>query len=71
MKSCSLNDFMQEISPWLSKDYIRQAFLDEKGRFVLQFLDGTQNVYEIDDCNKSQVKGIVKDLTKKGVPFKE
>ena len=28
MKTCSLNDFMQEIGPWLDKDYIKEAHLD-------------------------------------------
>jgi hypothetical protein len=62
---------MQEITPWLSTEYIRIAFLDEKGNFVLQFLDGVQNVYQIEDCNEPQVKEILADLKKKGIPVKE
>ena len=71
MKTCSLNDFMAEINPWLDKDYIREAHLDDNGHFVLQFLDGTKNVYHIDDCNKDQVKGVLKNLKTKGIPVKE
>ena len=68
MKTCSLNDFMEEINPWLDKDYIREAHVDDKGHFVLRFRDGMKNVYYIDDCNEAQVKKVLKDLQKKGIP---
>ena len=42
MKTCSLNDFMQELKPWLDKDHIRKAEMDEKGHLVVHFLDGNQ-----------------------------
>ena len=67
MKTCSLNDFMTEINPWLDNDYIKEAHVDDKGHFVLQFRDGTKNVYYIDDCNEAQVKGVLNDLQKKGI----
>ena len=62
---------MEEIKPWLDKDYIKAAFIDNKGHFVLQFLDGMQNVYMIDDCNESQVREVLKDLEGKGITIKE
>ena len=71
MKTCSLNDFMQEIGPWLDKDYIKEAHLDDKGHFVLVFVDGMKNVYYIDDCNEAQVKGVLKDLKSKGIAVTE
>ena len=71
MKKCSLNDFMTEINPWLDQDYIREAHVDEKDHFVLQFLDGTKNVYYIDDCNAEQIKAVLKDLKSKGISVKE
>ena len=71
MKTCSLNDFMEEIKPWLDTDHIREAHIDDNGHFVLQFLDGMKNVYHIDDCNREQVKGVLKDLKTKGIPVKE
>ena len=71
MKTCSLNDFMEEIKPWLDTDHIREAHLDDKGHFILQFLDGMKNVYHIDDCNKEQIKGVLKDLKSRGIPVKE
>ena len=62
MKTCSLNDFMAEINPWLDKDYIKEAHLDDKGHFILQFRDGMKNVYHIDDCNGAQIKKVLNDL---------
>ena len=66
-----MNDFMEEIKPWLDTDHVREAHLDDKGHFVLSFLDGMKNVYHIDDCNEAQVKNILKDLKSKGIPVKE
>ena len=71
MKKCTLNDFMEEIKPWLDTDHIREAHLDEKGRFILHFLDGMKNVYHIDDCNEAQIKGVLKDLKNKGITVKD
>lgn len=68
MKSCSLNDFMQELKPWLDKDHIKEAFIDNKGHLALLFRDGMKNVYAIDDCDKAQVEAILRDLREKGIP---
>jgi hypothetical protein len=71
MKTCSLNDFMAEINPWLDKDYIKEAHLDDKGHFILQFRDGMKNVYHIDDCNEAQIRKVLSDLKKKGIQVTE
>ena len=71
MKTCSLNDFMAEIKPWLDKDHIRGAHLDDKGHFVLHFNDGMKNVYHIDDCNETQIKKIMADLKSQGIAVTE
>jgi hypothetical protein len=71
VKTCSLNDFMEEIKPWLDKDHIKEAHLDDKGHFVLSFNDGMKNVYHIDDCNEAQIKQILKDLKGKGIAVTE
>jgi hypothetical protein len=71
VKTCSLNDFMEEIKPWLDKDHIRGANLDDKGHFVLHFRDGMKNVYHIDDCNEAQIKKVLNDLKNKGIPVTE
>lgn len=68
MKTCNLSDFMQALNPWLDDDYIRKAYLDDNGHFVLLFMDGVKNVYNIEDCETSQLKAILEDLAKKGVP---
>lgn len=67
MKTCSLNDFIAEMKPWLDKDHIRKAEIDQQGHFILHFLDGVKNVYEIDDCNGEQINKILNDLKAKGI----
>ena len=67
MKTCKLSDFMKALNPWLDDDYIRKAYVDENGHFVLLFMDGVKNVYNIEDCEKSQLKTILEDLQNKGV----
>ncbi len=67
MKSCSLNDFMQELKHWLDSDHIKEAFIDDKGHLALLFRDGMKNVYDIDDCNKTQIEAVLQDLKDKGI----
>ena len=67
MKTCSLNDFMAELKPWLDRDHVRRAELDDKGHFVVHFMDGMKNVYHIDDCNEHQVKAVLKDMKARGI----
>ena len=67
MKQCSLHTFMAEMRPWLDKDYIHMAHVDEKGHFTLHFLDGTKNVYHIDDCNREQISEVLQQLQEKGI----
>lgn len=60
-------DFMEEMKPWLDKDYIHSAYLEQGNRFVLQFLDGTRNVYSIDDCKKEQIDTLLQNFAEKGI----
>jgi len=71
METCSLSEFMKAIDPWLTKDYIRKACLDDHGHFRLTFTDGVINTYDIDDCTKSQLKSVLIELKLKGVPIEE
>lgn len=71
MKTCSLHDFMEELKPWLDKDHIRKAVLDENGHLVVHFLDGMKNVYHIDDCNAGQIQNVLSDLKKRGIAVEE
>ncbi len=59
---------MKALTPWLDDDYIRKAYMDDTGHFVLLFADGVKNVYHIEDCAEPQLKAILEDLKKKGVP---
>lgn len=33
MKTCTLNDFLEELNPWLDKDYIKEVEVNDKGHF--------------------------------------
>ena len=71
MKQCSLQDFMEELKPWLDTNHIRSAEVSGGDRLTLYFLDGMKNVYQIDDCNEKQIRAVVSDLKKKGIAVKE
>jgi hypothetical protein len=71
MKTCSLEGFMEELSPWLSGEYIREVYLDDNGHVVVMFMDGVRNAYHIDDCTEGQVKGMMADLKAKGIAVKD
>jgi len=67
METCKLSDFIRTVTPWLDEEYIRKAYLDDNGHFVLLFMDGVKNVYHIEDCEKPQIEAILEDMKKKGV----
>ncbi len=71
MKACSLTEFMQELKPWLDKDHIKSASLDQNGHMTLFFMDGMKNVYDITDCNREQITAALKDLKKQGIPVSD
>ena len=68
METCSLNEFMRSVKPWLSENYIRKAHINSDGHFVLDFTDGVRNAYRIDDCSKDQLMEVLADLREKGIP---
>lgn len=67
MKTCMLTDFLESMKPWLSKEYIQMAYVNENDHLVLLFKDNVQNVYNINDCSKMQLKKILTDLESKGI----
>ncbi|RJP90045.1 MAG: hypothetical protein C4518_09540 [Desulfobacteraceae bacterium] len=67
METCLLNDFLAVVRPWIDSQYIRNARMDKDGLLVLNFVDGVQNVYRIDDCNQSQLAAVLEELHQKGV----
>ena len=58
---------MEELNPWLDRDHIRKVLVDRDGRLVLFFFDGMRHVYDITDCNRSQVDEVLANLQKKGI----
>ena len=68
MNKCTFIDFMQALKPWLNDDYIRKARFDDKGNFILMFVDGGQKVYQVDDCTAAQLRDAVELMKKNGVP---
>lgn len=71
MKTCSLTDFMGIISPWLSSEYLRRVYKDDKGHLLLLFRDGVEDVYQIENCTDDQLKELLEDLNKRGIQTKE
>jgi len=67
MKTCSLNSFIDDLKPWLSGDYISKAVIESEGRFTLYLVNGTMNLYKIDDCTKNQVEKVCEELIQKGI----
>lgn len=67
MTSCTFIDFMQVLKPWLNSDFIRQAHLDDNGKFVLVFVDGGQKVYQVDDCTAAQLKDTIELMEENGI----
>jgi hypothetical protein len=59
---------MQALKPWLNDEYIQHARFDDKGNFILSFVDGGKKVYQVDDCTAAQVKDTVELMKKNGVP---
>jgi hypothetical protein len=67
MKTCSLDGFMKELTPWLTKDYIREIYFNDNEDVVVEFLDATRHVYRIDDCTAAHVRQVMEDLKTKGI----
>ncbi len=67
MKECSLNNFLDEVGPWLNDQFIHKAEADGKGNFLLHFLDGTKHAYAISDCNEREVTLVLDNLKSKGI----
>lgn len=71
MKTCTLNDFLEAVKPWIDNAYIRNAYLNSDGNFVLNFTDGVKNIYQINDCNTGQLEEVLNELKEKGIPVKK
>lgn len=67
MKTCSLHDFIGEMAPWLDRNYIHRAQVNDPTHFTLHFVDGTRNVYSISDCNREQIENVLLRLKELGI----
>ena len=67
MNSCSLNEFMLSLKPWLNKDYVRSAFLDQKGCLRLCFVDGGSQSYRIENCSRNELQDVIGMLEDHGI----
>ena len=67
MKTCTLNDFLAAVNPWIDNAYVRNAYLNSDGHFVLNFTDGVKNIYQINDCNIGQLESILSEFKQKGI----
>ena len=67
MKTCSLTDFMEIITPWLSSEYLKRVYKDDKGHLILLFTDGVQDAYHIEDCTEEQLKEVLEGFKGKGI----
>lgn len=68
MQTCHLSDFLETLKPWLDRDYIQKAVVDARGRFHLQFTDGGEQVFAVDDCSPAQFDDIVARLKQNRIP---
>jgi hypothetical protein len=71
MRTCSLTDFMEIITPWLSSEYLNKVYKDDKDHLLLQFTDGVKDVYQIEDCTDEQLRELLVDLKKKGISVED
>jgi hypothetical protein len=67
MTTCTFVDFIQMLKPWLNDNYIKQARIDENGRFKIIFVDGGQQQYLISDCSASDLEKAIELLEANGV----
>ena len=67
MNTCTFNDFMQMLKPWLNNDYIREVGLGNKGNVTLWFVDGGYQTYQIDDCTSEQLENTIEQIKKHGI----
>ena len=67
METCTFSHFMETLKPWLDRDYIHRAKVDEAGRFVLLFADGGQQVFELEGCSRVEVTKVIELMRNRGI----
>ena len=71
MRTCSLTDFMEVITPWLSNEYLKRVYKNEKDHLLLLFRDGVKDVYQIEDCTEEQLRDVLEEIKEKGIQVEE
>jgi hypothetical protein len=71
MKTCSLADFKEIITPWLSSEYLKRVYKDDKGHLILLFTDGVQDAYHIEDCTDEQLREMLEDFKGNGIEVED
>ncbi len=67
METCTFSHFMETLKPWLDRDYIHRAKVDEAGRFVLLFADGGQRVFRLDGCSREETGKVIELMRSSGI----
>ena len=67
MKECLLEDFMENVSRWLTSDQVEKIFVNRNGQLVIHFADGVSTVYRISDCSEERLEAVLRSLTDKGL----
>jgi hypothetical protein len=62
---------MEVITPWLSNEFLKRVYKDEKGHLLLLFRDGVKDVYQIEDCTEEQLRDVLEDIKEKGIQVEE
>ena len=67
MKTCSLTDFMEIITPRLSNEYLNKVYKDDKGHLLLEFRGGVKDGYQIEGGTEEQLKETLEGIREKGI----
>jgi hypothetical protein len=62
---------MEIIAPWLSSEYLKSVYKDDKGHLLLLFRDGVKDVYQIEDCTEEQLREVLEGFKRKGILVEE
>ena len=62
---------MEVITPWLSNEYLKRVYKNEKGHLLLLFRDGVKDVYQIEDCTEEQLRDVLEEIKEKGIQVEE
>jgi hypothetical protein len=62
---------MKIITPWLSSEYLRRVYKDDKGHILLEFRDGVKEIYQIENCTEERLNEVLEGFKGKGIQVEE